>query len=122
MVSYNSYQRTCFGGIRKPDAGPLQAEVTCADGYVPRDHIPSVTMICQHRGGNDYEWLHGEQGFVPQHLICVVPPSTTEPPTTTTTTTTESFQPYNEPGYDYGYDYSESKVPISRFLSLVNIF
>ncbi|XP_063611911.1 uncharacterized protein LOC134785489 [Penaeus indicus] len=104
-VAYNSYQRTCFGGIRRPDAEPLKAEVTCADGYVPRDHIPSVTMTCQHRGGNDYEWFHGEEGYVPQHLICVVPPSTTEPSTTTTTTTTESFRPYNQPGYDYGYDY-----------------
>lgn len=101
-VAYNSYQRTCFGGIRKPDSGLLEAEVTCAEGYVPRDHIPSVTMVCQHRGGNDYEWLHGEQGYVPQHLICVVPPSTTEPPATTTT---ESFQRRQEHGYEYGYEY-----------------
>jgi len=86
QVQYNSYDRTCFGEIRKPDEEELQAVVTCAMGFVSRVYINEVRMTCVQHSEMEYEWAPGGEGFMPYHLSCVVPPSTTtELPHETTT-------------------------------------
>ncbi|XP_047501636.1 uncharacterized protein LOC125047469 [Penaeus chinensis] len=67
-VSYNTDDRTCYGEPYKP--GTVEARVECAEGFVSSGNVTSVTLVCDFFNATTYRWIPGDEGLLPEDLVC----------------------------------------------------
>ncbi|XP_063597955.1 uncharacterized protein LOC134774568 isoform X2 [Penaeus indicus] len=67
-VSYNTDDRTCYG--EPYQLGTVEARVECAGGFVSGGNVTSVTMVCDSVNATTHRWIPGDEGLLPEDLVC----------------------------------------------------